>query len=170
MQLLCGSGLGGFASSFFGGSSGNNRKHSHHSSDPSDLGFGNLLMVAGFLFLAYYIYTNFLKNDGSRGSPTAPPPPGFKPEFTGFQYINILITVTPSCIALFGQTSLVYFFLNISTNPDYSGVNPGYGFRDDFTRRRRYPGEQASNFGGFWTGMGTGATLGYLFGRQRKAE
>ncbi|CAG11163.1 unnamed protein product [Tetraodon nigroviridis] len=121
---------------FFSGSSGDNRKRSHHSSDSSDVGFSNLLVVAGLLLVAYCFYTFALKKDGypgnqDYGSATAPPPPGFRPEFAG-----------------------------------YSGANSGYGFHDDYTHKQRYPGQQ-SNFGGFWTGMGTGGMLGYLFGRQR---
>lgn len=51
----------------------------------------------------------------------------------------------------------------------YSGTNPGYGFHSDYTQGQQYPGGRATNGtgGGFWTGMGTGGILGYLFGRQR---
>lgn len=51
----------------------------------------------------------------------------------------------------------------------YPGANPGYGFHSDYTQGQQYPGGRAapSTGGGFWTGMGTGGLLGYLFGRQR---
>lgn len=51
----------------------------------------------------------------------------------------------------------------------YSGTNPGYGFHSEYTQGQQYPGGRATNGtgGGFWTGMGTGGILGYLFGRQR---
>ncbi|KAM8772504.1 store-operated calcium entry-associated regulatory factor isoform 2-T2 [Acanthopagrus schlegelii] len=147
-------GLGDFASSFFSGSSG--KKHQHHqhhqqSSYPSGgEDSGGLLVVAVLLLLAYGIYKLFLSGntaqqgqdngqagyprDNHYGSNAEPPPPGFKPDYTG-----------------------------------YSGANPGYGFYSDYTHGQQYPRGQASpgTGGGFWTGMGTGGVLGYLFGRQR---
>lgn len=50
--------------------------------------------------------------------------------------------------------------------------NPGYGFRSDYNHGHQYPGGRAANGvgGGFWTGMGTGGVLGYLFGRQRSVR
>ncbi|XP_068448094.1 store-operated calcium entry-associated regulatory factor isoform X4 [Clinocottus analis] len=150
-------GLGGFASSFFSAFSGNqHQRHqpsqeSHQSSNPSGSGdSGSLLVVAVLLLLAYGVYKLFLsgntnqwqQNDGQAGYPSdnhhgftaGPPPPGFKPDFTG--------------------------------NP---GVNQSYGFHSDYTQRQQYPGGQTppGTGSGFWTGMGTGGVLGYLFGRQR---
>ncbi|XP_059198130.1 store-operated calcium entry-associated regulatory factor [Centropristis striata] len=149
-------GLGGFASSFFNGFSGNKHQHrqqshqSHQSSEDS----GSLLVVAVLLLLAYGVYKLFLSGnmahwgqhsgqagfpgDNHHGSTGGPPPPGFKPDFLG--------------------------------NP---GANPGYGFHSDYTHGQQYPRHQAppgtgtGTGGGFWTGMGTGGLLGYLFGRQR---
>lgn len=53
-----------------------------------------------------------------------------------------------------------------------AGSNPGYGFHTDYTQDQQYPGGRAANNtgGGFWTGMGTGGLLGYMFGRQRSAQ
>ncbi|XP_058496027.1 store-operated calcium entry-associated regulatory factor-like [Solea solea] len=152
--------LGGFASSFFSGFSGNNHQqqqqqqqqhHSHHSSHPSHSGdLGGLLVVGVLLLVAYCVYKLFLSGnmaqwgqDGGQtgypggnnhGSAAGPPPPGFKPDFTG-----------------------------------HAGANPGYGFHSDYTHGQQFPGGRANTGtgGGFWTGMGTGGLLGYLFGRQR---
>ncbi|XP_034044320.1 store-operated calcium entry-associated regulatory factor [Thalassophryne amazonica] len=149
-------GLGDFASSFFSGFSGNGRHHghdqqAHQSSQRSHDGdFGGLLVVVLFLGIAYCVYKFFLTNNTNRwgqegaqngynddghGSTTGPPPPGFRPDYTG-------------------------------ENP---GVNPGYGFRSEYTNTHHYPGSGATSGtnGSFWTGMGTGGVLGYLFGRQR---
>lgn len=51
----------------------------------------------------------------------------------------------------------------------YPRANPGYGFHSDYTHGQQYTGGRAASGtgGGFWTGMGTGGVLGYLFGRQR---
>lgn len=102
--------LGGFASSFFSGIFGNN-KHQHHQHQhnqqshqnayPSSNGdSGDLLVVAMILFLAFVVYKYFLSgntdqtgqdNNGQAGNPggynqgpaAGPPPPGFKPDYTG---------------------------------------------------------------------------------------
>uniref|UniRef100_A0A3Q3WN27 Store-operated calcium entry-associated regulatory factor n=1 Tax=Mola mola TaxID=94237 RepID=A0A3Q3WN27_MOLML len=133
-----GSHLGGFASSFFGGLS----KNKQQSQDSS-----SLVVLAVLLLVAYGVYKLFLSGNmaqdyGQAGHPgdhhhgfnTGPPPPGFKPDFTG-----------------------------------QASPNPGYGFRSDYNHGHQYPGGRAANGvgGGFWTGMGTGGVLGYLFGRQR---
>ncbi|XP_028258054.1 store-operated calcium entry-associated regulatory factor isoform X2 [Parambassis ranga] len=53
----------------------------------------------------------------------------------------------------------------------YPGTNTSYGFHSENygSYRQAYPGRQdaPSMGGGFWTAMGTGGVLGYLFGRQR---
>ncbi|KAM3939064.1 store-operated calcium entry-associated regulatory factor isoform 2-T2 [Leptodactylus fuscus] len=43
---------------------------------------------------------------------------------------------------------------------------PPPGFKSDFTGTSNF-GSQTSQGPGFWTGLGTGGVLGYLFGRQR---
>lgn len=95
--------LGGFASSFFSGFSG--KKHHHHqqahqSSYPSESeDSGSLLVIVVLLLLAYGIYKLFLSGNTSEegqenaqagyprdhhyGSRANPPPPGFKPDYTG---------------------------------------------------------------------------------------
>ncbi|XP_029989260.1 store-operated calcium entry-associated regulatory factor isoform X3 [Sphaeramia orbicularis] len=149
-------GLGGFASSFFNAFSGNKR-HSHHNQEAHQSTYpssgedsGSLLVVVVLLGLAYGVYKLFLSGgvaqwgqDGGQGgyprdnphdTGAGPPPPGFKPDFTG-----------------------------------YAGANPGYGFHSDYTHGQHYPGGRAAHGtgNGFWSGMGTGGLLGYLFGRQR---
>ncbi|XP_035515641.1 store-operated calcium entry-associated regulatory factor [Morone saxatilis] len=143
--------LGGFASSFFSGFSGKKHQQSRQSSHPSSSeDSGSLLVVVVLLLLAYGVYKLFLSGntaqwgqnggqagyprDDHHGSTAGPPPPGFKPDFTG-----------------------------------YSGANPGYGFHSNYTQGQQYPGGHTApgTGGGFWTGMGTGGVLGYLFGRQR---
>lgn len=79
--------LGGFASSFFGGLS----KNKQQSQDSS-----SLVVLAVLLLVAYGVYKLFLSGNmaqdyGQAGHPgdhhhgfnTGPPPPGFKPDFTG---------------------------------------------------------------------------------------
>ncbi|KAM9314363.1 store-operated calcium entry-associated regulatory factor [Pholidichthys leucotaenia] len=147
-------GLGRFASSFFSGSSDN--KHQHQSSSPSGgEGGGSLLIVVVLLLLAYCVYKLFISgghgqgawDGGPAGDPRdhhssmgGPPPPGFKPDYTDPGYPG----ATP-------------------------GSGPGYGFHSDYTQGHQYGGGQAApgTGGGFWSGMGTGGLLGYLFGRQR---
>nr|XP_020477148.1 store-operated calcium entry-associated regulatory factor [Monopterus albus] len=143
-------GLWGLASSFFSSFSGSKYQHQQQSHQ-SSTGFGDsggLLVIAGLMLLAYCIYKLFLSGNmpqweqdrAQAGYPrdnyhdsTGPPPPGFKPDFTGCP-----------------------------------GANPGYGFHSDYTHRKQYPGgrDAPSTGRGFWTGMGAGGVLGYLFGQR----
>lgn len=102
------SGLGdaasGFFSSFFGKQDHHHHQQqqpSHQSSHPSgDNDSGNLLVIVVLLLFAFGIYKLFLSGnashngsdhdsyagyhrDNSYGSTTGPPPPGFKPDYTG---------------------------------------------------------------------------------------
>ncbi|XP_030643874.1 store-operated calcium entry-associated regulatory factor [Chanos chanos] len=150
-------GFSDFASSFASGFFSNNRHGSQSYGqtyqNASEEGFGGLVVVGLFLLLAYGVYKMFLCNptqghqrfpdngDSSGSWPggyghTGPPPPGFKPDFTG-------------------QSS------------GYQEPNSGYGFRNEYT----HPGtnRQGSMGGnGFFSGMGMGGLLGYLFGNQRR--
>ncbi|XP_072320011.1 store-operated calcium entry-associated regulatory factor isoform X2 [Eucyclogobius newberryi] len=149
-------GFGGFASSFFSGSSGHKSQspppQSSFPSDGSDS--GGLLGLVLLLLIAFGIYKLFLSQNtatpgpqpggpqpgGSQPGVSAPPPPGFHPDYTSTGY------------------------------PD---ANPSYGFSSDYTQGQNpYTGGRSTHNtgpagGGFWTGMGTGGILGYLFGRQR---
>ncbi|KAK7930068.1 hypothetical protein WMY93_006463 [Mugilogobius chulae] len=145
----------GFASSFFSGFSGQKSHSSHSSQRQSSFpsggdDSGGLLGLVLLLLIAFGVYKLFLSgNTGTQGTPPGeapppgytPPPPGFKPDYT-------------------------------STGYSGGAANPGYGFHSDYTQGQ-YPntgGRSAHNTGtggGFWTGMGTGGLLGYLFGRQR---
>uniref|UniRef100_A0A8C7GTX0 Store-operated calcium entry-associated regulatory factor n=1 Tax=Oncorhynchus kisutch TaxID=8019 RepID=A0A8C7GTX0_ONCKI len=129
-------GFSDFASSFKG-SSDNNNQHHHYSS--------GLVIFALLLFLAYGMYKLFLSGPtnlvqdwqfpDNGYNPHGPPPPGFKPDFTGF-------------------------------TSGFPGSARGYvgsaGYGQHFAGARAAGGTG----NGFWTGIGTGGVLGYLFGSQ----
>ncbi|XP_056587683.1 store-operated calcium entry-associated regulatory factor [Triplophysa dalaica] len=163
------SGFSGFASSFFQGSSnhkqqqrGHHQPYDNSQNSQSGEGVGGLIVVGILLLLAYGVYKMFLcsptqgrqgyygndpqdfggPSDTSHG--TGPPPPGFKPDYYA----------------------------------DQSSSGPGYGFSDEYTKpqgswtgsnfgRRSGYGGTGGGGGGFWTGMGAGSLLGYMFGNQR---
>lgn len=100
------SGLGDAASGIFSSFFGKKDHHHHHqashqSSYPSeDDDSGNLLVIVVLLLFAFGIYKLFLSGNASHGrsdhnsytgyhrdnrydSTTGPPPPGFKPDYTG---------------------------------------------------------------------------------------
>lgn len=99
-KALLSLGFGDFASSFFSGFSGNKHHHGNHqqpqSSSYGSEGSGSMLGVAVLLLLAYGVYKLFLSGNSAQGghqeaqpgrddsgSTNGPPPPGFKPNFTG---------------------------------------------------------------------------------------
>ncbi|KAK0140162.1 Store-operated calcium entry-associated regulatory factor [Merluccius polli] len=154
-------GFGDFASNFFSGFSGNKRQHhgnhQQHQSSSSfgSEGSGSMLGVGILLLLAYGVYKLFLSGNSAQGGhqqpgtgfPTGhddshyangPPPPGFKPNFAGYP----------------------------------GAPPPSYGFQSDYSSGRQYyprqhNGTPGTGGGSFWTGLGTGGALGYLFGSQR---
>ncbi|XP_051992847.1 store-operated calcium entry-associated regulatory factor-like isoform X1 [Xyrauchen texanus] len=152
------SGFSDFASSFFQGSNQKQQQRGGHyqqSNGPSDDGVSGLIVVAFILLLAYGVYKMFLcsptrgqqshNGDGTQGfSGSWDNSHGMGPPPPGFK-------------------------------PDYtdhSSSRPGYGFSDSYTRPQNSwtgsTGGNRSGGGGFWTGMGTGGILGYLFGSQRQ--
>lgn len=98
-MFFCLSDLWEFASSFFSGSSEYGQQHDRQSSYPAGTqDSGGLLVVAVLLLLAYGFHKLFLsgnntggQDDGPathsghnyHGSMGGPPPPGFKPDYTG---------------------------------------------------------------------------------------
>lgn len=170
-----GAGLGdfaGFASSFFQGSSDSRRSQPGRgpfgqgsAGDDVAGGASGLIVVGLFLLVAYGVYKMFLcgpvpgqqrfpdgdpQGPNAHGYPhnTGPPPPGFKPDYTD-----------PSS----GYGGSAGYS---GDGSGYPGSGSGYGFRNEFMGprpRRNYSGSG----GGFWSGLGTGGVLGYLFGNQR---
>lgn len=147
-------GLRGFASSFFSGFFGNKhqQQQSRQSSYPSGSeDSGGLLVVGVLLLLAYGIYKLFLSGNTAHWGQGSGP--------AGYPGNNHHGSTT-------GPPPPPGFKPDFTSNP---GGNPGYGFHSNYTHRQQYPGGHAppGTGGGFWTGMGTGGVLGYLFGRQR---
>ncbi|KAL1023701.1 hypothetical protein UPYG_G00044790 [Umbra pygmaea] len=172
-------GFSDFASSFFGGSSDNKQHHHGNNRQQSSTGEGDssgLLVVALLLFLAYGVYKLFLSGptnpqqdgqfpnngfqDFNTHNPNGPPPPGFKPDFTGSS------SGFPGASGFPGSAG------GCAGSASY-GANPGYGFHSEYSGQQRqqpFAGSRphAAGGNGFWTGLGTGGVLGYLFGSQRR--
>ncbi|KAJ8269366.1 hypothetical protein COCON_G00119730 [Conger conger] len=184
----------GFASSFFQGSSDSRRSHqgekTYHQSSTGGDGGGDasgLIVVALFLLLAYGVYKMFLcgpvarhqrfgdggpQGPNTQGFPhnAGPPPPGFKPDYTDHSSGYGGSAGYPGGSAGYPGAS--------SGNPGassgypgassgYPGASSGYGFRNDFMGSQSTQ-NHSSTGNGFWTGMGSGGILGYLFGSQRR--
>ncbi|XP_019215997.1 store-operated calcium entry-associated regulatory factor isoform X1 [Oreochromis niloticus] len=142
--------LWGFASSFFSGSSEYGQQHDRQSSYPAGTqDSGGLLVVAVLLLLAYGFHKLFLSGNNTGGQDDGPA------THSGHNYHGSMGGPPPPGFK--------------PDYTDYPGANPSYGFHSDYTHRHQYPGGRAASGtgGGFWTGMGTGGVLGYLFGRQR---
>ncbi|XP_067106608.1 store-operated calcium entry-associated regulatory factor [Osmerus mordax] len=154
-------GFGDYASSFFNGFSSNNHGNSQQQQkSASSLGeeSGSIFGVVVLLLLAFGVYKLFLSGttnthapdqQGYHGDGTQPPPPGFRPDYTG--------SSSSGCPG--------------SGYPGYNGGSPGYGFRSDYNGQQyagRRAGAGTGTGSGFWTGMGTGGLLGYMFGNQRR--
>uniref|UniRef100_A0A3P8PR60 Store-operated calcium entry-associated regulatory factor n=1 Tax=Astatotilapia calliptera TaxID=8154 RepID=A0A3P8PR60_ASTCA len=142
--------LWGFASSFFTGSSEYGQQHDRQSSYTAGTqDSGGLLVVAVLLLLAYGIHKLFLSGNTTGGQDGGPA------THSGHNYHGSMGGPPPPGFK--------------PDYTDYPGANPSYGFHSDYTHRHQYPGGQAApgTGGGFWTGMGTGGLLGYLFGGRR---
>ncbi|XP_048826749.1 store-operated calcium entry-associated regulatory factor [Brienomyrus brachyistius] len=152
--------FGGFASNFFRDAYDGQRQQQGGGSFPQSSSggdVGGLVVVGLFLLLAYGVYKMFLcgpthnqdrfPDDAGypRGaSHMGPPPAGFKPDYSGS---------SSQCGGPAGSP----------------GSGNQYGFREEFTR----PGStgHGSNSGtGFWSGLGAGGILGYLFGNQNRHQ
>ncbi|XP_076004239.1 store-operated calcium entry-associated regulatory factor [Genypterus blacodes] len=141
--------------SAFNGFGGNQHHQQQHQSSNPSAGetSGSMMVVIVLLLLAYGVYKMFLsgnmaqwgqdgrQNDHPRdnqyGAGAEPPPPGFKPDFTGHYS---------------GQPH---------ANQSH-GYNSGYNYGQQYPGRQQPQGMG----GGFWTGLGAGGLLGHLFGRQ----
>ncbi|XP_066575949.1 store-operated calcium entry-associated regulatory factor isoform X2 [Amia ocellicauda] len=139
---------GGFGSGFFQGSSSNTN---YQSSGGEASG---LLVIAFLLLLAYGVYKMFLC--GPMQGQQRFPDHGSSNAHTGaYDQYGGAHTMGPSPPGFKPDYT--------DPPPSYSDATGGYGFKSDFTR----PPHQANSGPGFWTGMGTGGVLGYLFGSQR---
>ncbi|XP_041945962.1 store-operated calcium entry-associated regulatory factor [Alosa sapidissima] len=155
------SGFSQFASSFFSGNKHHGgqqqRASSGYGQHPSGdgEGAGGLVVIALLLLLAYGVYKMFLcgpthgQGQGQERFPSdgdwqngqgghSGPPP------PGFK---------PD-------------YMGADHSSGYPGSGPSYGFADQFTRP--HSSSRHNTGGGFWTGMGTGGILGYLFGNRRQ--
>ncbi|XP_051801648.1 store-operated calcium entry-associated regulatory factor [Acanthochromis polyacanthus] len=140
-------GLGGFASCIFNGFSGNGHRH-QSSNHPGSEDSADLLIVAVLLLLAFGIYKLFLSDNTVRSVQD-----GEQAGYTREGHHGSMAGPPPPGFK--------------PDFTDYPGAHPGYSFHS--SHKQQYPGSQAasSTGGGFWTGLGTGGVLGYLFGHQR---
>ncbi|KTF78018.1 hypothetical protein cypCar_00028197, partial [Cyprinus carpio] len=86
-----------------------------------------------------------------------------------------LYNILPFCLSIcLKHGECIIFPVLWGLSADQSSSRPGYGFSDAYTRpQSSWTGFTGRNTGGrggggFWTGMGTGGILGYLFGNQRR--
>lgn len=169
-----------FTSGFFGGKQKQygGDSEGHFPSGLSGGGPGSLVVIGIFLFLAYAIYKMFLCNpthgqheNGHQGPDgfhnNGPPPPGFKPDFTneanppGYGFADSYTNPNPAGFGGgqggFGQGVFGQGLGGLGQGlGGLGGLGQGFG------------GQGRRGGGGFWSGMGTGGLLGYLFGSQRR--
>ncbi|XP_021492194.1 store-operated calcium entry-associated regulatory factor isoform X1 [Meriones unguiculatus] len=120
--------------------------HKLYSSDSS--GVGGLVTIGVLLALAYVVYKLFL-SDG-QGSP--PPYSEYPPYSQHYSRFTSAAGAPPPG------------FKSEFTGPQ----NPGYGAASGFGSA--FTGQGCDSSGpGFWTGLGAGGLLGYLFGSNRAA-
>ncbi|XP_058630722.1 store-operated calcium entry-associated regulatory factor isoform X2 [Onychostoma macrolepis] len=162
---------------------------------PSGDGVGGLIVVAFLLLVAYVVYKMFLcspthghqgySGDESQGysgtwdnsQGMEPPPPGFKPDYysdqssskPGYGFSDAYTKPQSSWTGgnTGGFTGGNTGGFTGGNTGGFTGGNTG-GFTGGFTggNTGRHTGGHGG--GGFWTGMGTGGILGYLFGNQRR--
>lgn len=157
-----------FTSGFFQGKQQQHGDNRNFPGSHSNEGLGSMVVVAFFLLLAFVVYKMFLSDstrgfqanqgpDGAGYSNMGPPPPGFRSEYTdsppsyGFTDSH----GTPNASSC-GGTGLGGGFGGLGGG--FGGLGGGFGGLGGGNRRG----------GGFWSGMGTGGMLGYLFGSQRR--
>ncbi|XP_062069271.1 store-operated calcium entry-associated regulatory factor [Lepus europaeus] len=120
--------------------------HKLHSAD--SCGLGGLVTIVVLLTIAFVVYKLFL-SDGQY-----PPPPysEYPPYSSQYQRFTSSAGAPPPG------------FKSEFTGPQNPGHGAASGFGSAFT------GQGSENAGpGFWTGLGTGGILGYLFGSNRAA-
>ncbi|XP_006010005.1 store-operated calcium entry-associated regulatory factor [Latimeria chalumnae] len=148
MKRNKGYGSGGFSSNFFKDFS--NNVNSPVSSDSS-----GVLVVVILLVIAYGIYKIFLSSPQSEQ-----PFPGSTGDFNTDRqnYYSSSHSMGPS------PPGFKPDFAGHST--DGEGFSGGFNF-GNYDTRHRHNGNSGP---GFWTGLGTGGILGYMFGNQRSNQ
>ncbi|XP_055488630.1 store-operated calcium entry-associated regulatory factor isoform X2 [Leucoraja erinacea] len=136
--------------------------------DPTIVNNPSDLMLLLFLFcLAYLVYRTCLRNqqndnqsspkdedvNNKAGPSKCPPPPGFKPEYTGSTADECHNDNT-------NQGSNGHQAKGHSSGPGFSNNHANQGSKG------HQPGGHSSG-PGFWTGVGAGGFLGYLLGSRR---
>lgn len=112
---------------------------------PVSSGLSGLITIAVLLAVAFGVYKLFL----SDGQDSPPPYSEYPPNFHHHQRFTNSAGPPPS-----------------GFKPEFTGPHGAtYGFGSAFTGRQ---GRESSG-PGFWTGLGTGGILGYLFGSNRAA-
>ncbi|XP_029457506.1 store-operated calcium entry-associated regulatory factor isoform X2 [Rhinatrema bivittatum] len=135
-----------FGSSFFQGHS--SKVNSDISSDSS-----GLIIIVVLLVLAYGVYKIFLSDQQRQQSQQPSPGSTAYSHSDGHPHSSYTSPPPPGFKSDFTGASTGY--------EDFGSNNSSFG--DFFTR----PRHNANSGPGFWTGVGTGGVLGYLFGNRR---